>query len=180
MNMFYYQSHRTKFFYSLSLFFLVTIFSCKKKDTNLINSYKIVLLEELVDGVSLDRTAEIWDCRFDDEFYFKDSQKLEINTNENSCFPTEGEKIEGFLWQITEIDSLSGKYLELNILLSLFHHTVHDSLTLGITSNQWLNRENQFYKIIEFGDERIIIQNADGVSEPKTENIWQLTLEKEQ
>lgn len=180
MNMFYYQSHSTKFFYSLSLFFLVAIFSCNKVQVITSTPYKILRIEELKGNSIIDKTTEIELCRIDDEFYFEDNQRIDIVGGDTSCFTPEGEGIENATWNITEIDGLSGDFLELDIPLSAFFYSVHDSLTLSLTSEQWLNGENQFYKIIEFGDERIIIQNADGVSEPKTENIWQLTLEKEQ
>lgn len=177
--MFFSKNKRTNIHNILIFLILASILSCKKGEVLTSTPYKILRLEELKDNLVIDRTTEIESCRIDDAFYFEDNQRIDIDGGDTSCFTPQGEGIEKATWNITKIDGLSGNFLELDIPLAIFFYTVHDSLTLSLTYEQWSNSENQFYKIIEFEDNRIIIQNADGVSEPKTENIWQLTLEKE-
>jgi len=138
--------------------------------------YKIASLEEIENGVSKEKTLEIPNCRFDDEFYFETAENdlnLLVEMKDDICLHDPGAY--AGKWKVVSIDSLEGEFLE--VMLPDFK--IHDSLRLAPTLSQVLENKNQFYKLIEFSEKTIIIQNFQDFSAPKTKNIWQLKLEKE-
>ena len=150
----------------IAVFLLIA--NCNKENHLTGNSYRIHSLIELVDNTEIDRTDEIKGCRLDDRFFFQENMDITIQMNNNICDGDPLESISG-IW--SEIES--GELLELRLP---FGYILHDSLILSLTRDQWRNGERQYYKIIEFKEEKIVLQNQMMNSEPQTQNTWQLEL----
>ena len=150
---------------------LIFTIGCQKENSEF--AYKISSLVEIINGDNIDKTNEIITCRVDDEFFFSTDNEFDIREGESDCSPKLS-RLNEFTYSILKIDSLNSEFVKLEIPGSLISYNIHDSLRLTQTAEQWRDNESQLYKIIEFNETNIILQTADCLSKPKTQNIWQI------
>lgn len=145
---------------------------CEKDKMYLEKGYRIEKLFVIGAQATEDRTAEIPACRMDDIFVFEEV-KVMVRMADDLC-PGDPGIYQAGHWRMLTIDSLAGNFISLSI--GAFY-TVHDSMYVGHTTPQWVERRGQIYEVLVFDEENIILRNTS-LSEPLTDRQWELRFKK--